>query len=443
MSKIIQFESAADLPHLVMSLGSTLVNKTGSWRYLRPVYHDKTAPCIEGCPAGEDIQQYMYHVARGEFDKAWKVLVEENPFPAVCGRICYFPCELNCNRGEFDQPLAINSVERFIGDHGLNFSLEPLKVCKDRKEKIAIVGSGPAGLTCAYILRRLGFQVTVFEMNKKAGGVLQYGIPEYRLPKKILNKEIKRLQNFGIEIKTKTRIGENVSWEKLLEHDAVFLATGVHKSRLLDVPGENLDGVLSGLEFLSNINSGQKVELGKNVAVIGGGNTAMDAVRTALRLGSVAKIYYRRTHAEMPAILDEIEEAEREGIEMDFLSAPVEIKGRKGRVAKIVLQRMKLGTPDNSGRRRPVPIAGSQYTVVVDNIIAAIGERGDFDFIPEKLIERGIIKSNVFGQTEIKKVFAGGDIIEQPNTVVHAIGSGKLAAMAIQTFIDDLNIFFS
>lgn len=436
MSKIIQFEKESDLPPMVMSLGTTMVNKTGSWRYLRPVYQDKTAPCIEACPASEDIQQYMHLVARGEYEKAWETLVEENPFPAVCGRVCYHPCELSCNRAEFDQPLSINAVERFIGDFGLEFSLDRFKVAKDRKEKVAIVGSGPAGLTCAYDLRRLGFQVVVFESQEKAGGVLQYGIPKYRLPKEILDKEILRLEKFGIEIKTGIKVGEDVTWDQLLEFDAVFLATGVHKSRELKIQGEDLNGVLSGLDFLSKINKGQKVELGEKVAVIGGGNTAMDAVRTALRLGATAKIFYRRTRAEMPAILDEIEEAEREGIEMEFLVTPVEIHGKNGNMSEMTLQKMELGAPDESGRRRPVPIEGSEYRVPVDNIIAAVGEQGDFNFIPDELLEWGVVKSNVFGQTEIKKVFAGGDIIEQPHTVVHAIGSGKRSAMAIQTFLN-------
>ena len=440
LSKVIQFQKESDLPPVVMSLGSTLYNKTGSWRYLRPIYEDKTAPCAEACPAGEDIQKYMSLVTDGQFDKAWETLVEENPFPAICGRVCYHPCELGCNRKEFDEPLAINAIERFIGDHGLEFSLDRFKIAEDRKERIAIVGSGPAGLTCAYHLRRLGFQVVVLESNEKAGGVLQFGIPEYRLPKDILNKEISRLGEFGIEIKTGVRVGQDLSWKGLLDYDAVFLATGVHKSRALRVPGENLEGVLSGLDFLSQVNRGQKVELGKRVAVIGGGNTAMDAVRSALRLESKSAIYYRRTRAEMPAILDEIEEAEREGIPMEFLVAPVEVLGKKGKVTGMILQKMELGEPDESGRRRPVPIPGSEFTVKVDNVIAAIGEQGDFKFIPEELVDHGVVKSDLFGQTPISKVFAGGDIIEQPHTVVHAIGSGKRAAMNIHAFLTHGNL---
>ena len=437
MSKVIQFKSEKDLPPLVMSLGTTLVNKTGSWRYLRPVYEDKTAPCIEGCPASEDVEAYMYWTARGEYDRAWEIIMEENPFPAVMGRVCYHPCELNCNRGLFDQAISINAIERFLGDHGLNYSLDRFKLHEDRPEKVAVVGSGPAGLACAYHLRRLGFQVVVFEAEEKPGGVLRYGIPEYRLPKAILDKEIRRLEEFGVEIHTRTKIGFHLPWKKLMSYDAIFVATGVQKSRALEIPGEDLPGVLSGLEFLSKVNRGEKVELGKRVAVIGGGNTAMDAARTALRLGAQPVIYYRRTRAEMPAIHDEIEEAEREGIEMQFLVSPIRIISENGKVTSMKLQRMELGEPDESGRRRPIPVLGSEFTVEVDNVITAIGEAPDFSFLPKELIDGQVVKTDIYGQTSMGKVFAGGDIVEQPHTVVHAVASGKKAAMAIHAFLSN------
>jgi len=440
LSGVIQFKSEKDLPPLVMSLGTTLVNKTGSWRYLRPVYEDKTAPCIEGCPASEDIQAYMYWTARGEFERAWEIIMEENPFPAVTGRVCYHPCEFSCNRGQFDQALSINAIERFLGDYGLNQSLDRFKLEEDRPEKVAIVGSGPAGLTCAYHLRRLGFQVVVFEAAEEPGGVLRYGIPEYRLPKAILNREIRRLEQFGVEIHTRTQIGYHLPWEKLMAYDAIFIATGVHKSRELEIPGEDLPGVLPGLEFLSRVNRGEKVELGRRVAVIGGGNTAMDAARTALRLGAEPTVYYRRTRAEMPAIPDEIEEAEREGIAMEFLVSPIRIMGDDGQVVGMKLQRMELGAPDESGRRRPIPVLGSEFTVEVDNVITAIGEAPDFSFLPRELIQGQVVKTDIYGQTSLGKVFAGGDIIEQPHTVVHAIGSGKKAAMAIHAFLSNKSL---
>ena len=441
MSKVIEFTSEKEMPPLVVSLESTLYNKTGSWRYLRPVYHDKTAPCVEGCPAGEDVEGYMYLVGQGKFDEAWELIMKENPFPAVCGRVCYHPCEMSCNRGEYDEALSINAIERVIGDHGLDMDVEKLRVRQKNSHKIAVVGSGPSGLSCAYHLARLGYNVTVFESHSEPGGVLRVGIPEYRLPKDILNKEIARIEKLGVVIETNTAVGKDIRWDELLTYDAIYLASGVHKNRKLRVPGEDLTGVLSGLEFLQEVNNGKEVTLGERVAIIGGGNTAMDAARTALRLGAKPTIYYRRTRAEMPAIREEIEETEHEGIDMIFLVSPSKIFGENGKVRAIEFTRMELGEPDESGRRRPVPITGSEFQIPIDNVITAIGEQGDFSYLPEELQPNdGTIPINRTGQTAIPKVFAGGDIVPQPHTVVHAIGAGKRAAMAIDTFLNNKNL---
>jgi len=441
LSKVIEFTSEKEMPLLVVSLESTLYNKTGSWRYLRPVYHDKTAPCVEGCPAGEDVEGYMYLVAQGKFDEAWELIMKENPFPAVCGRVCYHPCEMSCNRGEYDEPLSINAIERVVGDHGLDMDVEKLRIRQKNSHKIAVVGSGPSGLACAYHLARLGYNVTVFESHREAGGVLRVGIPEYRLPRDILDKEIARIEKLGVVIETATTVGKDIRWDELLAYDAIYLASGVHKNRRLQVPGEDLNSVLSGLEFLREVNNGQDVALGEKVAIIGGGNTAMDAARTALRLGAKPTIYYRRTRAEMPAIREEIDETEHEGIDMVFLVSPSKIIGENGKVHAIEFTRMELGEPDESGRRRPVPIPGSEFQVQIDNVITAIGEQGDFSYLPEELQpNNGAIPVNRIGQTAIPKVFAGGDIVSQPHTVVHAIGAGKRAAMAIDAFLSDKNL---
>ena len=441
MSKVIEFNSEKEMPPLVVSLESTLYNKTGSWRYLRPVYHDKTAPCVEGCPAGEDVEGYMYLVSQGKFDEAWELIMKENPFPAVCGRVCYHPCEMSCNRGEYDEALSINAIERVIGDHGLDKDVEKLRVRQKNSHKIAVVGSGPSGLSCAYHLARLGYNVTVFESHSEAGGVLRVGIPEYRLPRDILDKEIARIEKLGVVIETNTVVGKDIRWDELLPYDAIYLASGVHKNRRLHVPGEDLTGVLSGLRFLREVNNGKDVKLGKKVAIIGGGNTAMDAARTALRLGAKPTIYYRRTRAEMPAIREEIDETENEGIDMVFLVSPSKIIGENGRVRSIEFLRMELGEPDESGRRRPVPIPGSEFQIQIDNVITAIGEQADFSYLPEELRpNNGAIAVNRIGQTSIPKVFAGGDIIPQPHTVVHAIGAGKRAAMAIDSFLNNKNL---
>lgn len=441
MSKVVEFTSEKEMPPLVVSSETTLYNKTGSWRYLRPVYHDKTAPCREGCPADEDVEGYMALAARGKFDEAWELIMKENPFPAVCGRVCYHPCEMSCNRGEYDDAISINAIERVIGDHGLDLDIEKLRVRTKRYHKVAVVGSGPSGLSCAYQLARLGINVTVFESHKEAGGVLRMGIPEYRLPRDILDKEIARIETLGVTIETNTAVGKDIRWDELLGYDAIYLASGVHKNRKLQVPGEDLKGVLSGLGFLREVNSGNPVKLGKRVAIIGGGNTAMDAARTALRLGAKPTIYYRRTRAEMPAIREEIEETEHEGIDMVFLVSPSKIIGEAGRVRALEFIRMELGEPDESGRRRPMPIKGSEFQIQIDNLITAIGEQGDFSYLPEDLRpDKGTIPVNRIGQTAIPKVFAGGDIIPLPHTVVHAIGAGKRAAMAIDAFLNGENL---
>jgi len=438
LAERVTFRTEGEMPPLVVSVASTLYNRTGSWRYLRPIYRDKTPPCREACPAGEDIEGYMYLAARERWDEAWELIMQENPLPAICGRVCYHPCESGCNRKEFDEPLSINAIERVIGDHGLDFQdMERLRIGESKGQKIAVVGSGPAGLTCAYHLARLGYQVVVFEAHDKPGGVLRFGIPDYRLPKDILDKEIARIGKLGAVFETDVVVGRDVPWEQLeREFEAIFIAIGVHKSRKMRVPGEELKGVISGLEFLKAVNTHKKVEIGERVAVIGGGNTAMDAARTALRLGKRPAIYYRRTRAEMPAIPDEIEEAEREGIPIEFLVAPARIIGLDGQVKGVEFIRMRLGEPDESGRRRPIPIEGSNFQVPVDTVITAIGEQADFSHIPEGLdIRNGVVTIDGSGFTNLRQFFAGGDVVDQPHTVVHAIGSGKRAAMAIDAFL--------
>ncbi len=435
---MIKFNSEKDMPPLVVSLGNTLYNKTGSWRYMRPVYHDKTAPCCEACPAGSDVEGYVYLTSQGRLDEAWKLVMKENPFPSVCGRVCYHPCETSCNRGKYDEKIRISSIERIIGDYGFNMDIEQLRIRKNNGFKVAIVGAGPSGLTCAYHLARLGYGVDVFEASKKPGGVLRYGIPSYRLPKNILDNEIAHIEKLGVTIRTGVCVGKDVEWDSLLDYDAVYLSFGVHKSRKLNIEGEDAIGVIAGLKFLEKINKGENVEIGKRVAIIGGGNTAMDAARVALRLGSSPTIYYRRSRNEMPAIEEEIEQVKEEGIKIEFLVSPVSIeKDKTGNIRAIKFTRMRLGEPDESGRRKSIPIKGEEFSEAVDYIITATGEVGDFAYLHKDIkVENNTIKVNEIGQTTIEKVFAGGDIIEQPHTVVHAIGAGKRAAMAIDSYIN-------
>jgi NADPH-dependent glutamate synthase beta subunit-like oxidoreductase len=374
----------------------------------------------------------MRLVAQGRFHEAAVLYRQEHPLPSVTGRTCYHPCETACNRAQFDEALSINAVERRIGEEALKFQTENPNQGL-RKEKIAVVGSGPSGLTCAFYLALMGYGVTIYEKMPEAGGVLRYGIPSYRLPKKILAKEVENIRGVGVEFTFDTEIGKDIAFDELKEkYDAVYLAVGVWRSRRMGVPGEDLPGVLSGLEFLARINSGEKVEIGPKVAVIGGGNTAMDSCRTALRLGCDPTVVYRRTRAEMPAIEEEIQGAEAEKIPFDFLTAPVEILSENDKVTGIRCQRMRLGRPDESGRRRPVPIEGSEFDIPVDTVLTAIGEQPDLDFLEDKLeLKWKKIVAGRFGTTADEKVFAGGDVIDQDHTVVQAISAGKKAAVAI------------
>ena len=430
------------VPPMAMCYESTLKNKTGSWKYIKPLYQDKTPPCNEGCPAGEDIEGYMYLISKGQTEEAWELLRKENPFPAVCGRVCFHPCELACNRKDFDKAVSINQVERFLGDYGLAQGKIP-EMKRKRNEKVAIIGSGPAGLSAAYHLAVMGYKVTVFEALPVAGGILQVGIPTYRLPKDILEREIKLITDMGVEIKTGMRIGKEIQFSELEKYAAIFIGTGAHISRKMRAKNEDAPGVISGLDFLKELNMGHKPKIGKKVAIIGGGNTAMDAARSVLRMKSTPIVVYRRTRAEMPAIEDEIEEAEREGIEFNFLAAPVEVILKEGKITAIDCIKMKLGKSDESGRRKPEPVKGSNFKIKVDNVITAIGESADLSFLPGDIkVENGTIVTDEGFQTTRKGVFAGGDIVDQPHTVVDAIGSGKRAALEIEKYLRKLKVDF-
>ena len=425
------------MPLMPMTSGNTRGNKTGSWRFLRPIYRDATAACRAGCPNVNDIQSAMRLLADGDPDRAWEALIWENPFPAITGRVCHHPCEDVCNRATFDDALGIHSVERFLGDHALREAKRVPRLREFQSTSVAVIGAGPAGLACAYHLARLGHGVTVYEADDEPGGVLRYGIPNYRLPKDILEGEIERVLDLGVRIVTNARLGADLQWDELNAFDATFIATGLGHSRKLDVPGEDLMGVHEGLAFLRTLNTGGMVDVGERVAVVGGGNTAMDVARSARRLGAEVDIFYRRSRDEMPAIADEIEEALEEGVEIHELLNPVEIHGAK-RVESIDLVRMRLGDPDESGRRRPIPIEGEVITREVEAVITAIGEGPDFSFLPETLeTTRNVMTIDDVGRTQDPNVWAGGDIVDQPHSVVDALASGKRAAMAIDRVLQD------
>lgn len=442
--KNAKIEEEKEIPKLPFSFYSIDWNRTGAWRHIRPKFSEKLAPCRESCPAGEDIEGYMRLVANGDFIHAWNLIREENPLPAVCGRICYHPCENGCNRRRFDRPVSINAIERFVSDYVWSkpgkFKVEKLP---RRKEKIAVVGSGPAGLTCAYHLAKRGYGVTVYEALSEPGGMLSVGIPEYRLPKEILKWEIDNIIKLGIEVKSNTYIGKDISLEELKnKNNAVFLATGAYKSRSLKISGENAKGVYKGLEFLKSINGGRKIDIGKRVAVIGGGNTAIDVARSAVRFKSDVTVFYRRTRAEMGAYPDEVLDAEREGAEVKLLTSPVKIIENKDNNLCVEFVRMRLGDVDSSGRRRPVAIKGSNFKTDVENVIIAVGEDSDLSYISDNIeTNNGFIMTDPTGATSLKSVFAGGDATDQPRTVVDAISSGKKAALAIDHCLNKRDSF--
>ena len=397
------------------------------------------AACKEACPIHMNVLGYVSLIKEGKFREAYEVIRRTNPLPAICGRVCYAPCEDACNRGQLDEPIATRALKRFVADYELKVGGEKAApVERTKEEKVAIVGSGPAGLACAYDLVRQGYPVTVFESAPEAGGLLRYGIPEYRLPKEVVDNEVSYIQDLGVEIKTNAPV-KNLTEIFNQGYKAIFLGTGAGISQKMGIPGEDTPGVLHALNFLRQVKSGVKVRLGPKVAVIGGGNAAVDAARVARRLGvNEITVVYRRSRAEMPAIPSEIEEMEQEGIKIQFLAAPVEVLSGANRVTGIRCVRMELGAADASGRRRAVLVEGSEFTINVDNVITAIGQGVDKGVLPEGLTftDWGTLAVDpVTLQTNIDGVFAGGDVVSGPADVILAIAAGKKAACSVQAYL--------
>ena len=408
---------------------------------LRPHYVSKAPPCSAHCPNGNDIRELLVTIAQAQaygrtndqaFEIAWKRIAERNPFPAVCGRVCPHPCEDSCNRKSKDGPAAINAVERFIGDFGIARSLKLSRLTSEvRSEKVAVIGAGPAGLSCAYQLARRGYPVTVFEAFSRPGGMLRYGIPRYRLPREVMDAEIDRILELGVELKCDCVVGKDISLDQLRqEYRAVFVGIGAQKGIKLRVPGEEAPNVFSGTDFLNAVNQGERPELGGKVIVIGGGDTAIDAARVSQRLGAEVIILYRRTRAEMPAIHSEIEGALEEGVKIEFLAAPVEILVKDGRAVGMRCIRMELGAPDSSGRPRPVPKPGSEFEVEASAIIAAISQEPEFHGFENLRTGKDWFKTNDWGVTSVEGVFAGGDDVDL-GLVTIAIAQGRFAADAV------------
>lgn len=418
----------------------------------------KKAECIEGCPVDVDIPDFIKLLKEKEFQKAIDKIKEKNNLPAICGRVCpqESQCEKLCILGKKFEPVAIGRMERFLADWEIKNSKSVVKEVSTTGKKVAIVGSGPAGLTAAADLAKLGHQVTIMEALHIAGGVLVYGIPEFRLPKAIVQKEIDKIIDLGVEVRCNMVVGKINTVDELLNsgYDAVFIGTGAGLPYFMDIPGENLNGVYSANEFLTRVNLMKAykfpeyltpIRIGKKVAVIGAGNVAMDGARTPLRLGAEESyIVYRRSEKEMPARLEEIEHAREEGVQFKLLTSPVEIKGDKnGWVKSMICLQYELGEPDASGRRSPIPIKGSEYEMEVDTVIMAIGQ-GPNPLVPQttpdlKINKKGnIIADDNTGITSKPGVFAGGDIVTGAATVIQAMGAGKRAARSIHEYLSSL-----
>lgn len=406
-------------------------------------YGDCFAPCHHACPAGIDIQGYVGLVARGFYQEALDLINESIPLPAVCGRVCPHPCESACRRSLVDSAIAINNLKRFVSDHGGAAAQPP--AAPPSGKNVAVVGSGPAGLTAAHFLARQGHRVTILECRPLAGGMLRYGIPAYRLPKDILDSEINNILSSGVTLRTNQRLGKDFTISGLLGDgfNAVFLALGAGKSSRLNVPGENLEGVISGIDFLSAIASNSPIKVEGQVAVIGGGNTAVDAARSALRLGATeVTLLYRRSREQMPAISAEVEEAQQEGVRLELHVVPLRLQGANGRVDRLICERTRPGKPDHSGRPAPEPVPGSEFVLPFDSVIVATGQQPDLSCLDgdlSNLLKKGNVETVVADRetlaTPVPGIFAGGDAVSGPSMAIEAIAAGKRAAVSIDAFL--------
>ena len=409
---------------------------------------DALAPCRQTCPAEIDIPKYIAQITKGDYEGAVKTIRERNPLLLACGRVCPHPCESYCRRGIEDEAVSINQLKRFVADMEMNSERRlPVSCAPPTNKQIAVIGGGPAGLSCAYFLRRLGHTVTIFEAMPKLGGMIRYGIPEYRLPKKVLDWEIEGILKLGINYHINVKLGVDFDMGSLVAagYDAVFLGIGAWDDYSLKIEGENLPGCYTGIDFLVKIGGIGSIPIGRKVAVIGGGNTAIDCVRTLIRLGA-EKVYlvYRRTRSEMPANKVEIEAAEQEGVDFLFLAAPVRAIGNEqGKVTSLEYLKMELGEPDASGRRRPVPKEGSETVLDIDMLITAIGQKPDVSFTNEgkRLKDLTITRWNTIEadhetlQSNIPYIFTAGDVATGPSLVVEAIGGGRRAARSIHQYL--------
>ena len=402
----------------------------------RPVSSQFASPCNSRCPVGNDIEGFVHLIGRGKWDEALDLLLETNPLPGVTGRVCNSPCEQACNRGNVDAFVSIRALERTMADYAAKIGLKQNAIIPQHHEKVAIIGSGPAGLSCAYQLNRQGFSCTVFEQKPQVGGILRYGIPSYRLPKDVLDQEVEAIRNLGVDFQVNRKWGANLKMEDLKGYDAVFLALGFQKCQKLGIPGEESSGVMTGADFLEQVNFGTPRPLTGDVLVIGGGNSAVDSARAALRLGARPILVYRRREEDMPAISSEIEEMKAEGVELRTMQTPVRFVNDQGKLVAVECVRTELGEMAADGRRWPVPVPDSEFTMPANAAILCLGDTVNLDEVPFELTcAGGKIDTDLWGRTSIPKIFAGGDIATGKGTVAHAIGSGRSAASGIAAYL--------
>ncbi len=417
-----------DLAYVPFSERPTTAIKTGTWKYVEPVYQNALPPCSATCPAGNDISYALLLLAKGQALDAARWWRRKNPIPATLGRVCPHPCEQPCNRELLGGAIAVHMVERFLGD--LEGEVLPRPAAATGKN-VAVVGAGPAGLAAAYNLRLAGHEVHVYDDKDAPGGYLRTGIPEYRLPRNVLDREVGMIASLGVVFHQRLRIGRDIALNDLRDqHDAVVLALGFHKSRALRIPGEDHPNVYNGVKLLERLLAGERPPLPHRMAVVGGGNTAMDVARSLLRIGVEPVVVYRRTRAEMPAIASEVEDAMAEGIPFEFLAAPVRVLVEGGRITGLECQRMALGEPDASGRRRPVPVPGSEFVIPCAGVVTALGEEVDLDGLPEQAA-----KADPRQAAPIPGVFLAGDMVDGAGTVTAAVGSGIRVAAVVHGYL--------
>jgi 2-oxoacid:acceptor oxidoreductase delta subunit (pyruvate/2-ketoisovalerate family) len=416
---------------ITLDVGSSLANKTGAWRTNRPVYVDRLPPCNHACPAGENIQGWLYHAESGDYEAAWRVLTEDNPLPAIMGRVCYHPCEDGCNRGKVDEAVGINSVERFLGDEALKRGWKFASPRAESGKRVLVVGAGPSGLSAAYHLRRLGHHVKIVEAGPLAGGMMRFGIPKYRLPREVLDAEVRRILDLGVELELNCKVSNILETMKAGRFDAAFLAVGAHIAKRAYIPAGEAARMLDAVSVLRGMEGQEKPMLGRRVVVYGGGNTALDVARTAKRLGATeAIIVYRRTREKMPAHDFEVEEALQEGVLIKWLST---IKNMADE-GTLTVEKMAL---DAKGYPQPT---GELETLEADSLVLALGQDVDLsllDGVPGLAIKDGTVQVAPNMMTGYAGIFAGGDMVPSERTVTVAIGHGKKAARHIDGWLSD------